>query len=64
MLLGEHAAARVALQTRLGRGESGPRIRSYANARADTATGILARLHPRYPHHPKSVPALVWLSSS
>ena len=60
MLLGEHAAARTALQTRLGRGESGPRIRSYARARADSATGILARLHPRYPHHLKSVPALLW----
>ena len=60
MLLGMQAAAKAALQARLGRGESGLRIRSYANARADNATGILARLHPRYPRHLKSVPALVW----
>ncbi len=60
MLLGKHTEAKAAIMSRQSRGESGLRIRSYANARADAATGILARIHPRYPRHLKSVPALLW----
>ena len=59
--LGWPRATRSLLVTRAGATKAVPlRIRQFAQAQADAATAFLARVHPKYPFHLKSVPALIW----
>jgi len=64
MMLGKLDVAKAAIVSRLSRGEQALRVRAYAVARRDAAVGILARVHPRYPRHLKSVPALLWAQTN
>ena len=45
---------------RMLRKEPAPSLRKLAQATHAGTVAILARLHPKYPHHLKIVPALEW----
>lgn len=64
LMLGKLDVAKAAIVSRLSRGEQALRVRAFAVARHDAAVGILARVHPRYPRHLKSVPALLWAQTN
>ena len=58
--LGWTQTARKLLNARMLDKVPSPALRRFAQSRRDGAAALLARLHPRYPHHLKMVPALEW----
>ena len=60
MRLGLTNATRTLLRARMLRREPAPAVRRLAQATHAGTVAILARLHPKYPHHLKIIPALEW----
>ena len=60
MRLGFMNATRTLLRERIVRKEAAPAVRRLAQATHAGTVAILARLHPKYPHHLKILPAIEW----